>query len=217
MKKKLLCILMGVVVTTSCIATSAYASSKTVILDESNITTTVYEKTSTNELNKTGNAEVDNLLEDYVTNENITITVYPKTSDDQTNETYEDADILFDSSKLRGDSAPTTYHDLTISDYNFSTGGNLVSSTYTNRYFNASYKNEISINISGLDSAGKNIEILLYENNNTTPVSTWKGNPADVSGVGFNGLSTSKHYYFQIKADIFTKVKGSGTIHHHYK
>lgn len=207
---------MGAIITTSCITTNVLASSKPEKM-ESNISTIVYEKTSMDQLSTINDTDViyDNLLENHETEENITITIYPKKSDNQTDEAIDDIDILYDNSITRGDSAPTSYHDLTSSDYNYSIP-NLVTSTYTNKYFNASYKNEISFQTSGLDSAGKKIDIILYEVNGNA-VATWTGNPEEIEGVGFNGLSTSKHYYFQIKANIFSKVKGSGKIHHHYK
>lgn len=220
MKKNLLCILMGAIITTSCITTNVLASSKSEKTG-SNISTTVYEKTSMDDrlstMNDTDIAYIayDNLLENDETEENITITVYPKKSENQTNEAIDDVNDLYDNSILRGNSAPTTYHDLTSSDYYYSIP-DYVTYTYTNRYFNPSYKNEISIQTIGLDSAGKNIDIILYEVNGSA-VATWTGNPEEIEGVGFNGLSTSKHYYFQIKANMFSKVKGSGKIHHHYK
>ena len=156
-----------------------------------------------------------NLLENDETKENITITVYPKKSEDQTNDTIDDINDLYDNSILGGNSAPTTFHDLTSSDYYYSMP-NLFTDTYTNKYFNASCKNEISIQTSSLDTEGKNIDIILYEVNGNA-VATWTGNPEETEEIEFNGLSTSKHYYFQMKANTFSKVTGNGKIHHHYK
>lgn len=158
-----------------------------------------------------------NVYASSIAENEVTVTVYPKKLNSQANEVFEDGytNILNDNQLLRGDSKPTKFYDLTEYDYYYDIP-NYASNVYTERYFNASYMNEISIQTSGLDSVGKNIDINLYELGGGK-VGTWTGNPQSIEGLGFNGLSTSKYYYFQIKASVFSKVIGSGKIHHHYK
>lgn len=124
----------------------------------------------------------------------------------------EEINILKDSSKLRGDSKPKTFHDLTSRNYTYSLPS--VHTSYTNRYFNTNSNGEIRIQINNLYPYDKTFKIICYHVDGTE-VTTWEGKPSDGYNALFYNLDPDSHYYFYFKAIGFANfLKGDGKIYH---
>ena len=116
---------------------------------------------------------------------------------------------------MRTSLRPTESYNLTGRDYYYHLYG-MTNYVYTEYTFNTDSSGRISISTDGLDSGGKDIKIILYEDGfwSGTEVSSWIGNPKSIQGLGFNGLNSSKKYYFKFEAYNASSVSGGGYIHH---
>lgn len=108
----------------------------------------------------------------------------------------------------KGDYAPTKYHNLAVSNYDFSFT-NVRNYVYTNAYFSTDKDGYISVSTSGIN---RSLRISMIELDTGTVVKTWEGDPSDQSGVGFPGDS-SKFYYFKFEPYNEISISGSGEVY----
>jgi len=83
--------------------------------------------------------------------------------------------------------------------------------TYSDYMFVCDSKNSIAMNFGTLSCGGYSVTISLYEAIPNNPVTSWTGNPANYSGIGFLNLNPGTLYYFIFTVNYGT-LSGSGTI-----